>query len=265
MSVKELTKEYIKASANFFIRKQKVAMLHTGRCGSTVLGDLMNQHPQMYWSGEPFERLMKLDKSLSIKEVDYVIKEHENKRISAIYSFATKYPTGMHLSKDCINMKIGPYIEHLKSLGYKKFILIERSNHLKRIVSIEKGRVSGLWHSSNEVNKTKKVVIDPLKFEVGINVYLTLNEYFKQLDDDLAEVKSNLNEQEFVCINYENDINNDPKVAYKKVCDFTGIEYKSPQVKLKKTNPFPLHQLIENYEEIKEYFEGSKYAWMLDE
>ena len=131
MNVKTIVKNIINNS----IRKSKVAMLHPGRCGSTVVGSLLNQHPNFYWSGEPFEKLMgqgPLEKEGVVK----VIKEREQDKISKVYSFATKYPDGMHLSPDCIDKSIPEYIDLLSDLGYSKFILITRTNHLKRIVSI---------------------------------------------------------------------------------------------------------------------------------
>ena len=35
-----------------------VAMFHTGRCGSTVLSDLLDQHPRVYWDGETYGRVI---------------------------------------------------------------------------------------------------------------------------------------------------------------------------------------------------------------
>ena len=32
-------------------------MFHTGRCGSTVLAKMLNQHSDIYWAGEIFERM----------------------------------------------------------------------------------------------------------------------------------------------------------------------------------------------------------------
>ena len=44
-------------SGNFSKPKQSknIAMFHAGRSGSTVLGDLLNQNPQIFWDSEIFQ------------------------------------------------------------------------------------------------------------------------------------------------------------------------------------------------------------------
>ena len=39
------------------IRRTNVAMFHIGRCGSTAVGILLNQHPKIRWGGEIFASL----------------------------------------------------------------------------------------------------------------------------------------------------------------------------------------------------------------
>lgn len=248
---------------NGLIRKEKVAMLHPGRCGSTVLGSLMNQHPDMYWWGEPFERLMKKGRALTTGEVIDTIKNAEQAKISKIFSFATKHPKDMHLSADCINMDINSYIDLLDRLGYKKFIVIERSNHLKRAVSMEVGRQSKEWHSMQEAKEARKVSLDPASFEVGINIFTSLKEYFESLDKESVETQRALEGKRVLNITYEEDIEADPTVAYKKVCQFLGVTPGAPEVKLKKTNPFPVKDMLTNFHEVEKALQGTRYAWML--
>jgi len=39
------------------IPKRKIAMLHLGRCGSTVLGNLLSQHAALYWGEEIYSSI----------------------------------------------------------------------------------------------------------------------------------------------------------------------------------------------------------------
>ena len=90
--------------------------------------------------------------SLEKHETIARIKSVENDVFSKMFSFATKYSYGMHLSEDCINMSIQDYISLLSKMGYTKFILLYRKNYLKRVISILQGRFSGQWHTKNDVN-----------------------------------------------------------------------------------------------------------------
>ena len=257
-------KQIVKSVLNSIYRKTKVAMLHPGRCGSTVVGSLLNQHHLFYWSGEPFEKLMGKGPLKQEKVVD-VIKEREQETISKIYSFATKYPRGMHLSEDCMNQSIPDYISLLTELGYKKFILITRRNHLKRVISILKGRQTGVWHSKVITEKAEVIEIPIHDFEYGINQKSSIIDYFQIMDNEVALVKDCIGGKPLIHIEYETDIEEDPLEAYRKICEFVGIKSLSPVVKLKKTNPFPLKDMISNFDELKKYLEATPYAWMLNE
>ena len=65
---------------------------------------------------------------------------------------------------------------------------------------------------------------------------------------------------------YEDDIlNAGPIVAYEKVCSFLWLSPSKVQVKIGRTNPFPLEEIIENYEDIVKTLSTTKYSWMLSD
>jgi hypothetical protein len=243
----------------------KVAMLHSGRCGSTVLGSLMNQNPDMFWWGEPFEKRMNAGAALSLEDTVKIIRAAEQTKISKIYSFATKYLKDMHLSADCINMEIDSYINMLRELGYNKFIVIDRTNHLKRAISMEIGRKWNEWHSTEEAKEAHQVTLDPLHFQIGLNTFSSLIDYFKSLDTEFRNLLSALEGEQVLTVNYEKDIEHDPVIAYEKVCSFLGSNPGKPVVTLKKTNPFPVSELVKNFDSVKKTLLGTEYEWMLFE
>ena len=265
MEATSYVKDLIRKALNTVVRKQKVAMLHPGRCGSTVLGSLMNQHPDIFWSGEPFEKYMQLDRSLSLPQTKKIIQKAENTEISKIYSFATKYLQDMHLSKDCINMKLPEYINLLEELGYHKFIVINRSNHLRRAISIRRGLETNLWHTTNDITLSKKIFLDTQEFQVGLNRYMPLIKYFNSLDEEEEKLLHVLADFDTLLLNYESDIEKDPKRAYIKTCEFLSLSPVKVDVKLKKTNPNSIPELIVNYDEVKKVIENTSYSWMLKE
>lgn len=258
------SKQFIKTLANKIVRQSKVAMLHTGRCGSTVVGSLLNQHPNFYWSGEPFEKLMGSG-PLSDSRIRDVIKEREQDRISKIYSFATKYPDGMHLSDACIGKTIPEYIHFLTELDYKKFILITRKNHLKRVISILNGRKTGEWHTQKSKVTASTVEVPINNFDWGNEQVGSLTDYFDIMDREILIIKDCIGGKPLLHLEYESDIEEEPLKAYRKICEFTEIGPNNPVVKLKKTNPFIIKDLISNYEDVKAYLQYTPYAWMIHE
>ena len=67
---------------NILFRKQNVTMMHIGRVGSIVLGDMMNQDPKICWDGEPFEILLVSGSNKPKDFVEKIIKESRNKLVT---------------------------------------------------------------------------------------------------------------------------------------------------------------------------------------
>ena len=42
-------------------------MLHNGRCGSTVVGNLLAQNPNIYWASELYEPMFKVERRKSAR------------------------------------------------------------------------------------------------------------------------------------------------------------------------------------------------------
>ena len=255
---------YIKVWNKIF-RKHNVAMMHIGRVGSTVLGDMMNQHPKIFWDGEPFERLMMVGTN---KPQDFVIQtltESSNKQAVSIYSFATKFMPEQHLWKECINMNLSSYLAELKKLNIDKFIFIKRENYLKQVISVLVGRKKKEWHSQNKSTEVTKITIDILNYEAGYDLKLPLFEYFKRIDKQYELLENLIQPEKMLILSYEKDIEKDPFIAYNKVCEFLGIKNANPNISFKKTNPFSLKEMIENYNEVRSVLNGTKFSWMLDE
>ena len=66
-------------------------------------------------------------------------------------------------------------------------------------------------------------------------------------------------------LSYEEHIQDNPKEAYLKICEFLQIKPKKVDVRLSRTNPYPLKDIIENMDEVRDYLHGTPYEWMLEE
>ena len=239
--------------------KQNVVMLHTGRSGSQVLGNMLNERKDFHWAGEIFEPHMA--KKLSVKDFNKEVSNERRKKIAANFGFEVKRLDQLHMNPNCLNMKPQELVVELQKLINIKFILLERKNYLRRAISAQLGRDKKTWHSVKKSNSLSKTFIDIEKFETGIKKQPLL-ELFESMEENFQIFKQILPNNALL-ITYEDDILQDPRKAYHKICDYVGVNLDNVTPKLKRTNPFEVHQLISNYDEVKDLLVGTKFEWML--
>jgi LPS sulfotransferase NodH len=249
------------------IRLGNVAMFHTGRCGSTVLGNLLNQNPEISWVGEVFEDMQKRyrkyrwrkEKPLKILEIIMYSSE------CRYFGFETKSMKEQHLRLHWIDMNLIDYIGALCQLGFKHFIILKRRNYLKRAMSATVGFKSGIWHQKkDETNNPIQINIEINNFKIG-NTSKHLLQHFRDLDQHYLELNSILEKKCLLNLIYEDDIQDNPISAYNKICDFLKIEPVPVEIRRKKTNPFKMSEVIKNFDEVKETLRNTKYEWMTAE
>ena len=239
-------------------------MFHTGRCGSTVLGQMLNQHSMIHWAGELFESHMQDPDSTTLSATE-VAKRIDSKRSTGnagIFGFETKYLPQQHLSAKCINMDPATYIELLRGMGFGKFILLHRKNYLRRFISAKVGVQTRSWHSKREIESPTKVRLNTESFGITGQPIL---QAFQTLDEAVTRLRGTLKKEDTLEINYEDDILNDPGVAYRKVCQFLDIPDQNPDISYVRTNPFKCADLIINYDEIEKILINTRYSWMLED
>jgi len=245
-------------------RVGNVAMFHTGRCGSTVLGNLLNQNPEISWAGEVFEdmhkryRKYRWRKEKPLKIIEIIMYS----RGCNFFGFETKSMKEQHLRPQWIDMNLIDYIGALCKLGFKHFIILRRRNYLKRAMSATVGFRSGIWHQKKgETTNPIQVNIDINNFKIG-NTSKPLLQHFRDLDQHYLELNSILNENCVLNLIYEDDIQDNPIAAYNKICDFLKIESFPVEIRRKKTNPFKMYEVVQNLDEIKNTLRNTKYEWM---
>lgn len=247
---------------NGFYRKQHIAMLHNGRCGSTVLAKMLDQHPKIHWPGEVFEVYMEATASKQEAFVETILAGSTKMRTSEVYGFETKYLPEQQLSEVCINMPLEHYLTTLDKLGFSKFIVLHRQNYLRRAISAEVARQKQTWHSHTDIQTTTKITLDVNKIKIGIQEK-SLLESFEHLDHQYQKLQALVKPKEHLLLNYETDILEDPHKAYSKVCAFLGLDNANPNITLKRTNPFALKNLLNNYDEVATTISPTTYSWML--
>ena len=244
-------------------------MLHNGRCGSTVVGDLLAQNPNMHWASELYEPIIAKWKEETQQQFAYLAKE-------------TIVKNPMEVLKNSMNETTKPYYgvvfkpfhftisgssatEFLNQsflLNFTYFILIRRKNHLRQIVSDKVARKKNIWHiEKKEFNKTIK---KPEKIHLPLNQSKALVKEIENLEIQMQEAENLLLSKNVLNLTYEDDIEQDPQSAYRSICKFVNMEATNASVTLSKTNPFPLKDIIENFAEVKAALHKTPYAWMPD-
>ena len=116
-------------------RPFNVCMWHIGRCGSTVVGDLLNQDGRIVWSSEilePYSREVET-RNLQREAWKGAKRRIRYKQLTAgarIFGFEMKL---WHLKRIGVEAKTA--LNFLKQNKYDKHILLERKNYLRAIVS----------------------------------------------------------------------------------------------------------------------------------
>jgi LPS sulfotransferase NodH len=239
-------------------------MLHPGRCGSTVVAEMLAEHPAIHWAGEIFEPLANTPGAGEPKWVEQTIEQSCYSTRARTYGFETKYLPQLHLSAQCINMTLPQYLELLRGLRFTKYIVLERRNYLRRAISGVVGRASSVWHA-------RDVPSEPTRVHVDVDAFRTWNEteplvrLFERMDESSRLLRDELRGDDSLFLVYERDIMNDPFDAYRKICDFLGVQPRSPRPAFQRTNPFPIESMISNLDEVTAALDGTPYAWMLSD
>jgi hypothetical protein len=230
--------------------REKVVLFHGGRSGSTVLAGMLHAHPAIYWAGE----VLSTHRLRRKYHPGFDYKSYMNREQFA--SFRRIY--GMEvLFGDLKNIDdtIDRFVPYLKQTGYTYFILLKRNNSLRRIVSLEVAKQTKVYHVRQDM--TAQMI------QVQLNTQ-TLLSRFEREKMEFDRLRNLLQQTDYLELTYEEDIESDPAVAYGKVCAFLNVEPRDVKPLLKKINPYPLEEMIANYDEVASLLKGTQYAWMLD-
>lgn len=244
-------------------------MVHIGRCGSTVVAKLLAQHGQIFWANELYEPIFKQWDRLNpdftqpgvmaMPPIEY-LKLSISKSNAKTYGFEIK-PYHFRL----IKIPFEEYIKEIERLGFKHFILLDRKNKLRKIISSIKAKESGVYHlekGSKPQFQKINISLDNIQIDHESKSLLSfINDYIK----DINFIDNILKDKNLLKLSYEEDIEKDPMNAYGKICDFIGVKNLNPTISLAKTTPFSIKELVDNYDEVANYLNFSSHAWMLED
>lgn len=228
----------------------RVCMWHTGRCGSSVVADLISRDGRIYWAGEILDRPSKEWSGLSADEALYRCRKAINwKRYEA-----GRAPFGFEM-KLWHYHRLGlttPEVHRMVArLGFGKHIVLERRNYLRQRVSGRVAEESGRYHRRAGQNAAAE------KVKIDLENLMDVIQLWEGFGGIRAELGDHLH------LTYEDDIEGDPTVAYAKIMRHVGLEPHDVTTDMRKTTARPLADVIENYEDVAAALSGTRHEWML--
>ena len=247
---------------------------HIGRCGSSVLGSLLAQHPSIAYSNEIYSSYMPRRRgSLPLPSIESVLHVAEQATLGQkLHLFEVKHLPDQNIGL-YPKLDVQDWLNFFFSQGYKRHILMRRRNGLRRIISHLRAAQSGQYvlGSSSEAVQCAPITI-PLEAIVhgfGARTLLGwLEEYergHEAMQHCLGAMGETHSEFSWLEVVYEDQIEHDPLMAYRDVCNFLDLPVVGVDLRHRKMSPGRLADSIENLDEVRDCLASSRFAWMLSE
>ncbi len=223
---------------------QKFIVISHARSGSNLLISCLRSNPYIVARGELFAAHNR-DETTNF---DMIMSDLFSEKKSQI---------------EFVGCKIFYY--HLSDSEWQKFVDIpdlkiihlKRKNIFRTFTSMKIAAQTKTWAVKNKKNNTPLV-----KKKVEFNA-VNLAKRLKQFESWQLETEQRFKNHQIHDIYYEN-ITDNPNLEMKKISNFLNSSTIQFDSKLKKQNPEPLFELIENYQELYSYFSNTKWQKMLE-
>ena len=248
-------------------RPGAAVMLHIGRCGSTVLANMLDQNPHIYWDGKTARKAHELYGD-AVKNLDVSSWFARQLLISGsrYYGFEFKILKDQYVA--IFDKTVPEFLGMLKSIGITHYILLYRTNALNQAISHYSGLNNKVWHLSADSENQAAKKRFPIDFEhvtTGSGKGVPLLDYLHDIENTKNEIRELLTGQNLLELEYESDILEcGPMVAYEKVCKFLKIPTGDVFVKNRKVLALPPSEAVENYDDAVRALSGTDFEWMLD-
>lgn len=245
-----------------FTRQKRVVMFHLGRSGSTVMADLLNQHHDIYWGGEIAketlrENLPEKDERIASFTKNLDLELSASKKHHA-YGFEIKPFHLRYLGVTPIEFR-----QMMRSRGFDTFIILERKNLLRKVLSSMIASKYDVWHQPKTVESVAKVVeVDPFSINID-GQSKSLLEFFRDYEEDLRQIRLALKDDSPLELSYENDVSPSPVAAAQMCFAHVGASSERPAVRYGRTNPQKISEIVTNFDELEDVLSGTEYEWML--
>jgi hypothetical protein len=239
-----------------------VFFFHQGRCGSTVLAHLLDQHPRLTAFGEIFEtpyQRRRLPASAAA-----MLRARRAQALPGQAIVEAKFFECQHLS--LLGLSLEAFVDLLRDCGYRRFIVLDRKNYLKKIVSSRMAMARGrrFHYAAGEAVPDTRISLDVTGVQI-LGKHAPMAEMFAYMDGQYARLRAALDGEAVLELTYEDDVAQDPRAAYARICSWLGLETAPAETDMSRANPRALREVISNWDEVAQALAGTPYAWMLED
>ena len=257
-------------------------ILHEGRCGSTVLADMISQHPKIVhyseiltpntWISEAFERSgwQKQRDARAIRLPDLCAFVRELPEHSKTSSFAGLEIKFNQLSFHDLDCDLKDLVQTLNiGLGAPHFVFLTRRNALRRHVSTLRCLLHNVTHNTEQTRRAPdKVTIagDTMcDFSYDFDLlHPSLTSLLEFSDLHRCRVREYALNHGHLYLEYE-DFEHEPLYGAERIFDHLGIPPIKPKSRWTKPGDFPLADLVSNYSDVSRELSGTRWEFMLDD
>ena len=244
---------------------------HIGRCGSSVLGSLLEQHSQVAYSNEIYSRYMPRRRNCQVLPSIEQVLDNSLREVAADWHLIEiKHLVDQNLGL-YPNLNVRDWLDVLMARGYRHHLLLRRRNGLRRIVSHLRAARTGQYvlSASTQAQPPMAVEVNLNSIKHGFANRSLLDWLYRyerghtQMLQVFHAARHQYPDVAWLELSYEEHIEQDPRLAYGMVCDFLGIDRETVEVRHRRINPGPLPLLISNYDDVRDCLESTRFAWML--
>lgn len=267
--------------------KRYFCMIHEGRCGSTVLASLIDQHPAIVhfneilsegaWISRGFEH----SKLQARRDASEIRLPDLNEYVDAVSktAIAVAKPDQLYigfeiklnqLSPMCLTCDLPSLVNELSRLSDDvRFMFLTRRNILRRHVSTLRCLYNGVSHAT-EITTLNR---DKVRLEGGETMrdwsyeferwYASISDLLEISETRRLAVREFALAHDHLYMEYE-DFEQNPLLGAGRIFDFLDIPRIQVHSSLLKTGDRPLSDLIENYSDVREELINTCWRKMLD-
>ena len=249
-----------------------VVTWHQGRCGSSVLGSLLNQHSRIQAANEIFSKYMPRRRGAGpVPAMANVMTTAIEAAKKPTLNIEIKYLSAQNL---CLypESRLEDWLQTASQNGFRRHVLIYRRNGLRRIVSHLLAQQTGVYVQKDSGLSTaeRMLTINCSAIQEGVETHdlVTWINRYEEGHQRMQKCLHNWSNSEKHAapleLIFEESIEASPHVAYREICAWLGEADEQPILRLKRINPEPLCELISNWEEVQTLLRSTAHAWMLN-
>jgi hypothetical protein len=181
-----------------------------------------------------------------------------------MYGLEVNFHHRYDLSPPVLDMSPQACFQKLKDAGATHFIVLKRKNYLRQQISEEVGRQQNQWHrNKDEDAPLHSVTLDPERVRFG-GGEVPLIDSLRERDAMYDVIESLLTDEPSLWLTFEDNIRDDPRDGYRRACKFLGLDPVETSINTRRTNPYAVRHLLDNYNAVANCLKNTKYEWMLE-